>query len=145
MLIKFNIIKTFIGGRNEEDCRMKVITLKQPWATLVAEGLKKYEFRSWKFNYRGEILIHAGKGVDKEAIKKFEHLNLNYPQSKIIAKVKILDCIELNDEINIQIIEENELVYGHKHDRTGYAWKLEVVEKIEDDKVISGKQGIWNI
>ena len=124
---------------------MKVITLKQPWATLVAEGLKKYEFRSWKFNYRGEILIHAGKGVDKEAMKKFEHLNLNYPQAKIIAKVKILDCIELNDGINSQIIEENELVYGHKYDRTGYAWKLEVVEKIEDDKVISGKQGIWNI
>lgn len=124
---------------------MKVITLKQPWATLVAEGLKKYEFRSWKFNYRGEILIHAGKGVDKEAMKKFEHLNLNYPQSKIIAKVKILDCIELNDEINRQIIEENELVYGHKYDRTGYAWKLEVVEKIEDDNLISGKQGIWNI
>lgn len=124
---------------------MKVITLKQPWATLVAEGLKKYEFRSWKFNYRGEILIHAGKGVDKEAMKKFEHLNLNYPQAKIIAKVKILDCIELNDGINRQIIEENESVYGHKYDRTGYAWKLEVVEKIEDDKVISGKQGIWNI
>lgn len=124
---------------------MKVITLKQPWATLVAEGLKKYEFRSWKFNYRGEILIHAGKGVDKEAMKKFEHLNLNYPQAKIIAKVKILDCIELNDGINRQIIEENELVYGHKYDRTGYAWKLEVVEKIEDDKEISGKQGIWNI
>ena len=83
---------------------MKVITLKQPWATLVAEGLKKYEFRSWKFNYRGEILIHAGKGIDKDAMKKFEHLNLNYLHSKIIAKVKILDCIELNDEINKQII-----------------------------------------
>ena len=24
---------------------MKVLTLKQPWATLVAEGIKKYEFR----------------------------------------------------------------------------------------------------
>lgn len=124
---------------------MKVITLKQPWATLVAEGLKKYEFRSWKFNYRGEILIHAGKGVDKEAMKKFEHLNLNYPQAKIIAKVKILDCVKLDKEINENIIRENELVYGHKYDRTGYAWKLEVVEKIEDDKEISGKQGIWNI
>ena len=124
---------------------MKVITLKQPWATLVAEGLKKYDFRSWKFNYRGEILIHAGKGIDKEAMKKFEHLNLNYPHSKIIAKVKILDCIELNDEINRQITEENELVYGYKYDRIGYAWKLEVIEKIEDDKLISGKQGIWNI
>lgn len=79
---------------------MRVITLKQPWATLVAEGLKKYEFRSWKLNYRGEILIHAGKGVDANAMKKFEHLNLKYPQSKIVAKVKILDCIELNDKIN---------------------------------------------
>ena len=47
---------------------MKVITLKQPWATLVAEGIKEYEFRSWKYNYRGEILIHAGAGVDKEEI-----------------------------------------------------------------------------
>ena len=124
---------------------MKVITLKQPWATLVAEGLKKYEFRSWKFNYRGEILIHAGKGIDKDAMKKFEHLNLNYPHSKIIAKVKILDCIELNDEINKQIIEENELIYGHKYDRTGYAWKLDLIEKINDETILSGKQGIWNI
>ena len=38
---------------------MKVITIKQPWATLIAEGIKKYEFRSWKTNYRGEIYIHA--------------------------------------------------------------------------------------
>ena len=124
---------------------MRVITLKQPWATLVAEGLKKYEFRSWKYSYRGEILIHAGKGVDKEAMKKFEHLNLNYPRSRIIAKVKILDCVKLDKEINENIIRENELVYGHKYDRTGYAWKLEVIEKIDDDKAISGKQGIWNI
>ena len=124
---------------------MRVITLKQPWATLVAEGLKKYEFRSWKYNYRGEILIHAGKGIDKEAMKKFEHLNLNYPHSKIIAKVKILDCIEMNYEINKQIIEENELIYGHKYDRTGYAWKLELIEKINDETEVSGKQGIWNI
>lgn len=124
---------------------MKVITLKQPWATLVAEGLKKYEFRSRKFNYRGEILIHAGKGIDKDAMKKFEHLNLNYPHSKIIAKVKILDCIELNDEINKQIIEGNELIYGNKYYRTGYAWKLELIEKINDETEVSGKQGIWNI
>ena len=27
---------------------MKVITIKQPFATLIAEGLKRYEFRTWK-------------------------------------------------------------------------------------------------
>lgn len=108
---------------------MKVITLKQPWTTLVAEGLKKYEFRSWKYNYRGEILIHAGKGIDKDAIKKFSCLKLNYPRLRIVAKVKIVDCIKLNEEINKEISKENELVYGGKNDRTGYAWKLELIEK----------------
>lgn len=124
---------------------MKVITLKQPWATLVAEGLKKYEFRSWKLNYRGEILIHAGKGVDLDAMKKFEHLNLEYPKSRILAKVSIVDCIKLDPEVNEKIIRENELVYGHKFDRTGYAWKLENLEKVNCKNEISGKQGIWNI
>lgn len=124
---------------------MKVITLKQPWATLVAEGLKKYEFRSWKINYRGEILIHAGKGIDKEAMDKFKDLNLKYPNSRLLAKVKILDCIKLNEEINSQIISENEFVYNIANDSTGYAWKLEVVEKLDNNNKISGKQGIWNI
>lgn len=124
---------------------MKVITVKQPWATLIAEGLKKYEFRSWKINYRGEILIHAGKGIDKEAMYKFKDLNLKYPYSRLLAKVKILDCIELNKEINDEIICENEFIYGNKKNRTGYAWKLEVIEKINNDNEVSGKQGIWNI
>lgn len=124
---------------------MKVITLKQPWATLVAEGLKKYEFRSWKYNYRGEILIHAGKGIDKEAMEKLSHLKLNYPQARIVARVRILDCIELNEKINKEITWENELVYGNKIDRTGYAWKLELIEKIKDEKEVLGKHGIWNL
>ena len=50
---------------------MKVLTLKQPWATLVAEGIKKYEFRSWKTKYRGKILIHAGSGIDKKELDKY--------------------------------------------------------------------------
>ena len=49
---------------------MKVLTLKQPWASLVANGYKVYEFRTWKTKYRGEILIHAGCGVDKEWLDK---------------------------------------------------------------------------
>ncbi len=51
---------------------MKVITIKQPWATLIAKGYKEYEFRTWKTKYRGDILIHAGKGTDKEAMTRSE-------------------------------------------------------------------------
>jgi len=40
---------------------MKIITLWQPWASLIAYDLKRYETRSWPTNYRGPLLIHAAK------------------------------------------------------------------------------------
>ena len=41
---------------------MKVLTLTQPWATLVAIGAKRIETRSWSTKYRGPLAIHAAKG-----------------------------------------------------------------------------------
>ena len=124
---------------------MKVITLKQPWATLIAEGYKKYEFRTWKTNYRGKILIHAGCGIDKEAMMNFKDLDLSYPKSKILAEVDIVDCIKLNNEINKTIIEENEYIYVNNYNRCGYAWKLSNVKKLSIDKEVKGKLSIWDI
>ena len=123
---------------------MKVLTLKQPWATLVAEGIKKYEFRSWKINYRGKVLIHAGVGIDKEEMKKFKNLNLEFPSRRILAEVEIEDCLELDDNLNKKIINENNIAYGSKH-RTGYAWKLKNVKKLDINKEVNGKLGLWNI
>ena len=123
---------------------MKVLTLKQPWATLVAEGIKEYEFRTWKTNYRGKVLIHAGAGVEKKQLDRLKDLNLEYPSKKIIAEVEIEDCLELNDELNDKIIHENNIAYGSKY-RTGYAWKLKNIRKINIDKEINGKLGLWNI
>ena len=40
---------------------MKAITIWQPWASLIAIGVKQYETRSWKTDYRGPIAIHAAK------------------------------------------------------------------------------------
>ena len=40
---------------------IKVITLWQPWAQLMALGLKRFETRSWSTDYRGVLAIHAAK------------------------------------------------------------------------------------
>jgi len=39
---------------------MKALTLHQPWASLIALGVKTIETRSWSTPYRGRLLIHAG-------------------------------------------------------------------------------------
>lgn len=43
-------------------CRMKAISLLQPWASLVVMGLKTIETRSWATSHRGTMLIHASRG-----------------------------------------------------------------------------------
>ncbi len=123
---------------------MKALTVKQPWATLISEGIKKYEFRSWKTNYRGKILIHAGAGIDKEKLKEFKKLNLEFPKKRIVAVAEIEDCLELTDELNDKIIKEKNIAYGNKK-RTGYAWKLKNIKKINNSKEINGKLGLWNV
>ena len=40
------------------------LTIKQPWVFAIAEGFKTIENRSRRTNYRGTLLIHAGRAVD---------------------------------------------------------------------------------
>ena len=38
---------------------MKVLSLTEPYATLIKNGIKTIETRSWKTNYRGKLYIQA--------------------------------------------------------------------------------------
>lgn len=122
---------------------MKVLTIKQPYATLIAKGLKKYEFRSWKTKYRGELYIHAGKGIDKKRMEMVKEYNFDYPNGYIIAKLNLKDCILVDEEMNKKLRKENPKVYTH--DYTGYyAWCLEDVEILDVPIKTNGKLSIWN-
>ncbi|MBO5121288.1 MAG: ASCH domain-containing protein [Bacilli bacterium] len=126
---------------------MKVITVKQPFATLIAEGLKEYEFRTWRTKFRGDILIHAGKGIDKKAMERYKHLNLDYPSGKIIAKATITDCVYVDDNLKEELQEKDPLVYygilQKDSNWDGYGFKLENIEKIEPIE-INGKLSLWD-
>ena len=127
---------------------MKAITIKQPWATLIAEGYKEYEFRTWKTKYRGEVLIHAGKSMDKKAMEIFKHLNLKYPVGQIIAKASITNCFKVDDKLREELKKKDSIVYNGVINRVSnncdeYGFKLESVKKIEPIEV-NGKLGLWD-
>ena len=124
---------------------MKVITIKQPWATLIAEGLKEYEFRTWNTKYRGNILIHAGKNIDKKAVERFKNYNLEYPTGCIIAKAKLTDSVHVDDNFISKVGPTNPLVYKgimERKDWKGYGFKLEEIQKIKPIYV-KGKLSLW--
>lgn len=124
---------------------MKAITIQQPFAMLIAEGLKEYEFRTWETKYRGDILIHAGKSVDKEAMKRFAYLNLDYPLGCFVAKATITDCVEVTDELKKVLRNKNFSIYEGVTENNswhGYGFKIENVEKTAPI-LANGKLGLW--
>lgn len=87
---------------------MKALTVKQPWASLIVNGIKDIENRTWKTNFRGRIYIHASSVQGKEPYMIFDDkqseifieqdLSLkmleSYKQtSRIIGEVDIIDCV----------------------------------------------------
>ena len=90
---------------------MKVLSIIEPWATLIASKQKYIETRSWKTSYRGELYIHASKKLINTKDKKIKELlkllptqEMNY--GKIICKCELVDCIYM-DEKFINEIKQN--------------------------------------
>jgi ASCH domain len=87
---------------------MKALSIKQPWASLIANGIKNIENRTWKTNFRGRIYIHASSVGIKEKFSAINEIQrqmiANYPKfnplyfndlhrSAIIGEVDIIDCV----------------------------------------------------
>jgi len=125
---------------------MKVLSIKEPFATLIKDGVKIYETRSWKTNYRGEIYIHASLSLSKservESANKY--LKSEIKPGFILCKCELVDCIPMTDEFIKYINKEtSEYDYG-LYSEGRYAWKLRVLEVLEKPIPAKGKLGIWN-
>ncbi len=125
---------------------MKVLSIKEPFATLIKDGVKRYETRSWKTNYRGEIYIHASIGLSTSLNKEkgMSYLKSDIKPGYILCRCNLVDCILMDEDfINYIETETTEKDYGDY--RLGrYAWELEVLEVLETPILAKGRLGIWN-
>jgi len=65
---------------------MKVLSVIQPWASLIVLGRKHFETRSFPTHYRGELAIHASKGFPRDC-KLITHRE---PYARLLDDVSIL-------------------------------------------------------
>ncbi len=125
---------------------MQVLSIKEPFATLVKDGVKIYETRSWKTNYRGELYIHASLGActSSNKNKAMSYLKSTINPGYILCKCNLVDCILMDDDfINYIEKETHEKDYG-EYSKGRYAWKLELLEVLKETISAKGKLGIWN-
>jgi len=52
---------------------MRALTIRQPYALLIVDGIKPIENRTWSTNYRGPLLIHAASKLHDHSVAQIEH------------------------------------------------------------------------
>lgn len=95
---------------------MKALSLTQPWATLVAQGAKRIETRSWPTSYRGPLVIHASKGLPgwvADAVRSEPQFaavlgNLFDPRGKVLGTLPRGHVIAVCQLVSVKFIRANE-------------------------------------
>lgn len=75
------------------------LSIQNPWAWLVVHGWKDVENRTWKTDFRGRFLVHAGVKVDHDAYAWLAHrfpeitIPRELPGRGIIGAATLTDCV----------------------------------------------------
>jgi hypothetical protein len=80
---------------------MKALSIREPWAWLIVKGYKDIENRSWRTNYRGRFLVHAGLKFDFDGYEWVRsNFDISMPRPNefstggILGEVELVDCVD---------------------------------------------------
>lgn len=65
------------------------LSIRQPWCHHILCNGKDVENRTWKTNFRGPVLIHAGKTPEDAVYCR----RIGAPLGGIVGMVEIVDCV----------------------------------------------------
>lgn len=109
---------------------MRVLTLTQPWATLVAIGAKRVETRSWRTGYRGYLAINAASGFPRAARERCDvepfasalgRRAKELPLGRIICVARLQDVVTTRSALGW--VGDDERAFGD-YGEGRYAWVL---------------------
>jgi len=126
----------------------KVITLKQPWATLVVIGAKRNETRSWSTRYRGELLIHSSAKVPplgfelsyELPFRRYINPGKDLLTGFILGSVTLVDVLPV--EGVVKKIGSEERAFGD-YTPGRFAWILENPVRFKEPIPATGSLSIW--
>lgn len=121
---------------------MKALTILQPWAEMIARGVKLVENRIWQTKYRGPLAIHVGKSrkrLDEENPAAWPvQYGVELPRESelvfgaFVAVGELVDCVPIAD------VEDHFAPWANGP----VCWILDNVRRIEPI-YCPGAQQIW--
>jgi hypothetical protein len=128
---------------------VKVLSLTEPYATLIKEKKKLIETRSFRTNYRGELYIHASSTTipkcwyeNTELMDLVKDISLNF--GYIICKCKLIDCIYMDEDFVKEIKKNKQEYICGEYEVGRYAWILDSIELLKQPIKAKGQLNIWD-
>ncbi|MDE2106620.1 MAG: ASCH domain-containing protein [Patescibacteria group bacterium] len=92
---------------------MKALSIKQPWAHLIVNGIKDIENRDWPTKQRGIVAVHSSAKLERAEMKSACDLLMQicipfsarrfqdekFPTGSILGTVEIVDCVAESDSL----------------------------------------------
>lgn len=146
---------------------MRVLSLWQPWASLVKLNAKRVETRSWGTSYRGPVAIHAAKawnydcesyvcydefvfvlarGYGLDATDSAGWINQTraaLPFGQILCVAELVDCLSVIEVFSrYPMLDTNEeRVFGN-YGIGRFAWVLQNIRSLTEPIPFKGGQGL---
>ena len=81
---------------------MKALSLMEPWAALIAAGVKSIETRSWRTAYRGPLYIHASRAKVDQKDPHIQRLLSLLPEGSlhpgfVVCRCVLKDCLPMDE------------------------------------------------
>lgn len=121
---------------------MKVLSLWQPWASLMADNRKPWETRHWPapaWLIGKEYAIHAAMKVDRTACEDFEYDWKTIRRGAILSTHILQECRRFTKENIFEIADD----YGD-YSEGRFGWHSPLVRKFEQPIPMKGHQGLWD-
>jgi hypothetical protein len=133
---------------------MRALTLWQPWASLLAVGIKRHETRSWRIPPKllgARIAIHAGSGRAPETMISPELAEIcertfgsgwrtTLPKGRILCTCVLGADLATEEEVDAADADD---VASGIWTPGRHAWRIDDVRPVHDSGPVSGKQGLW--
>lgn len=127
---------------------IKALSLWQPWASLMAAGVKRHETRHWATAYRGPIAVHAAKTLDLagapdllcEAVHG-PYWSRDLPRGVVIAVGRLTAC-DPAERVADHLTPADRAAGNFARGR--FAWRVEDVRRLVEPIPLIGRQGLFN-
>lgn len=139
-------METYINPGADGKIPICALTVKQPWASLIAKGIKDVENREW-FPFRmliGRLIaIHAGSQLDMSAYPFVKDKGLLEACGSVLSEQKLLPRGGIIAVAKLSLVEGPECLSPWY--MGGFAWRLTEVVEIEPMVQCRGNQGLWRV